>query len=148
MRTLLAAVLVAFLGVTACSPALSGKIDVADAEIVAPPPGVPTAAGYVKISNGTAKPVRLIGGTTEVAERVEIHQMSMDGGVMRMRQLSEGVEIPSAGSVIFSPNGMHLMLIGWKAPLKGTMVGVTLNFADAPPIDVQFALKALGGHEH
>ena len=150
MRAVLAgAVAICVAALMACSPAPSGKVEVSDASIVTPPPGAPTAAGYMKVSNGTAKAVRLLGGATSAAESVEIHEMSMDGGVMRMRQLSEGVEVPAGGSVVFSSGGMHLMLVGLKAPLaEGSTVPVTLTFDGAASIDVQFAVKAAGGHGH
>lgn len=79
--------------------AFSGSITVTEPWGRATPGGATGGVGYMTISNRGSKPIRLLGGTTVVAEAVEIHTMTMDGGVMRMRPLSEGVEAPAGGSV-------------------------------------------------
>lgn len=144
--------LAVFIGVavlSGCSPGPSGALTVSDAWAPATPPGVPVGAGYLKITNGTAKAVRLTGGSSAAAERVEIHSMSMDGGVMRMRPITEGVEVPAGGSIELSPGGMHLMLAGLKAPLTdGATVPLTLSFDGAEAVAVQLMVKAPGGHGH
>lgn len=144
--------LVFFIGVVVlggCSPAPSSALTVSDAWAPVTPPGVSIGAGYLKITNGTAKVVRLTGGASAAAESVEIHSMSMDGGVMRMRPMTEGVEVPPGASIELSPGGMHLMLVGLKAPLtEGMNVPLTLSFEGAEPAAVQLTVKAPGGHGH
>src|SRR5262249_16359064 len=65
----------------------------------ATPKGASVAGGYMKITNNGATPDRLTGGTTEAAKKFEIHEMSMDGGVMKMRELPNGIEIPPGATV-------------------------------------------------
>lgn len=145
----LGAVALLVVAIASCSRAPSGAIAVSNAWASATPPGASTGAGYLTISNGTAKAVRLTGGSSAAAENVELHEMSMDGDVMRMRPLPDGIEIPSGGSVEFGPGGKHLMLVGLKAPLvEGATVPVTLTFDGASPIEVLLSVKAPGGHGH
>ena len=64
----------------------------------------------MKITNTGTTPDRLVGGATEVAKRFEIHEMSMDGGVMKMRELANGLEIPPGATVELKPGSYHLMM--------------------------------------
>ncbi len=81
----------------------------------------------------------MFGGSSPVAARVEVHEMKMDGNVMQMRQLKDGLEVPAGGTAELAPGGTHLMFIGITQPLKqGDMVPVTLEFAKAGKVEVQF----------
>jgi copper(I)-binding protein len=76
---------------------------------------------------------------------VEIHEMKMEGNVMRMRELEHGLEIKPGATVALAPGGFHLMMMGLKAPLKqGEKVPVTLTFEKAGSIDVELEVKAMG----
>jgi copper(I)-binding protein/uncharacterized protein YcnI len=111
----------------------------------ATPPGAPTGAAYLTITNHGAEPDVLIGGSTPQADKVEFHQSTMDNGIMKMRPATNGVSIPAGGTVEFKPDGYHVMLIGLKAPLRsGTMLPVTLRFAKAGSIEVVFAVEPIG----
>lgn len=79
------------------------------------PPGR-MMAGYVTIRNVSASDIVLVGGESERFDRVEIHTMSMDEGVMRMRRLDQLV-VPAGETVELAPRGLHLMLIGPKETL-------------------------------
>lgn len=106
------------------------------------PPGAPTGGGYLTIVNTGPKPDRLLGGSTQAAARLEVHEMSMDGAIMRMRKLDDGVAIPPGGTVELKPGGMHIMLIGLKAPLKvGDRVPAILRFERAGEVKVEFAVE-------
>jgi periplasmic copper chaperone A len=136
-----------------CSPAPSGSaggIAVVDAWTNATPPGAAVGAGYMTIRNSGASPARLNGAASGAAERVEVHSMSMENGVMSMRPVEGGLEIPASGSVELKPGGLHLMLIGLKQPLtEGTTVPLTLVFESGARVDVALAVRAIGGgHEH
>lgn len=79
------------------------------------------------------------------ADRVEIHTMTMDGGIMRMRQLPDGIAIPAGTTASLKPGGNHIMLIGLKAPLvESALVPLALNFAGAGTIKVQMKVEAAG----
>jgi copper(I)-binding protein len=98
------------------------------------------------IANDGAVAVRLVGGECAAAERVEVHAMSMEGGVMRMRPVAGGLEIPAGGAVELKPAGMHLMLIGLRRPLAtGESVGLTLIFDNGARIEAPLAVRAMGG---
>lgn len=109
----------------------------------------PTArvgAGYMTIANGGAAPDRLVAASTAAAGRVEVHEMRMDGGVMRMRELAGGLDVPMRGEVALRPGGYHLMLLDLRAPLKeGTMVPVTLVFERAGRVEVELKVEPAGG---
>jgi hypothetical protein len=138
---------VLLLGVAACSRDFaSGKITVTEPWTRATPPGASVGAGYMTIANDGARPVRLLGGETPVAEKVEVHAMSMDGGVMRMRPLTNGLEVPAGGEVELKPGGMHLMLIGMKRPLiEGESVAITLVFDGGVRLDAVLSVEGIGG---
>jgi hypothetical protein len=105
-------------------------------------------AGYTIITNNGTTADQLVSATTPAADKVEFHTMSMDGGVMKMRPLPDGIAIPAGGTAKLAPGGSHLMLIGLKAPLvEGTLVPLTLNFAKAGPVKVELKVEAAGAAE-
>jgi len=107
------------------------------------PPGAPTAAGYLTITNNGAKPDRLLGGETPMAAKIEIHSMSMTGNIMRMREVAGGLAIAPGQTVKFDPSDYHLMLIGPKRPFKvGDHIPATLRFAGAGEVKVEFYVQA------
>ena len=112
----------------------------------ATPKNAPVAGGYLKIINTGTTPDRLTGGSVEVAKRFEVHDMSMDGGVMKMRELKDGLEIPPGATVELKPSSYHIMMMGLAHPLaKGERVKGSLTFEKAGKIDVEFAVEAMGG---
>ena len=84
----------------------------------ATPGGTTVAGGYVKLTNTGKEPDRLIGGTFARAKSVEVHLMTSEMGVMKMRQVTEGVELPPGVPVELKPGGLHLMLMGLSEGLK------------------------------
>lgn len=114
------------------SEVVVGGLRVSGAWVRATPiPGV-SGAGYMRISNIGNTADTLLGGSTSLAERLEIHQMANVEGVMQMRELPDGVVIPAGGSVELAPSGTHLMLIQVDHALRaGETVPVALRFAKA-----------------
>ncbi len=132
-------------------PVKAGNLTLINAFSRATLPGAKVGGGYLKIDNAASEPDRLIGGSTPAAERVEVHEMTMNGNVMQMRQLENGLEIPAGGSAELAPGGLHLMFINIVKPLKeGDMIPVTLEFAKAGKVEVQFMVGAANaaGMEH
>lgn len=85
---------------------------------------------------------RLIAVETTAADHGEIHTMSMDGGVMRMRKLPDGLALPAGKAVALKPGADHIMLIGPKAALKeGAKVPMTLKFKTGAPVTVEAVVK-------
>ncbi|MHC1547059.1 copper chaperone PCu(A)C [Phyllobacterium sp. K27] len=120
-----------------------GDLTLSNAFTRATLPGAKVGGGYLKITNSASEPDRLIGGSTPAAERVEVHEMKMNGDIMQMRQLKEGLEIPAGETVELSPGGLHLMLMNIVKPLKeGDMIPVTLEFTKTGKIEVQFMVGA------
>ena len=110
------------------------------------PKGVKTGAAYMTIVNGGTSPDRLIGATTEIAERAEIHRTTTtDNGVMRMRLQPDGIAIPTAGEIKLQPaSEYHIMLVGLSEPLQeGMKIPLVVKFEKAGSIAVELAVEAL-----
>src|SRR3954462_14281291 len=113
---LLAAMLATTLTVAATAASAheykAGSLEIKHPWSRATPKGATVAGGYLKIINTGAAPDRLVGGSTEVAGKFEIHEMSTDDGVMKMRMLGNGIEIKPGQTVEFKPGSYHLMFVG------------------------------------
>jgi hypothetical protein len=97
-----------------------------------------TGAVFMLLVNDGAEADRLLGGSTDVAEVVEIHETTMEGEVMKMRMLPDGLEIPAKGEVLLKPGGYHVMLIGMKQDLKpGDPFTVDLEFEKSGTVTVE-----------
>lgn len=116
------------------------------------PPAAMTGAGYALILNPGPIEDRLLGGSSAVADAVEVHSMTTNGGIMRMRPVTGGLAVPAGGSVALRPGGYHLMLTGLKRPLRrGETVEIRLRFARGGNVPVRFRVQPIdfqptGGH--
>jgi copper(I)-binding protein len=109
------------------------------------PGGAKIAGGYLKITNDGAASDRFVGAKSVAADHVEIHEMSMSDGVMKMRPLPNGLEIKPGETVELKSGGYHLMFMDLKQPLKqGDSLKATLQFEKAGSLDVNFGVNALG----
>ena len=148
-RPLLAAALLAFgLRATVAASATperhAGAIAIRRPWIRPVPPGVPAGAAYVTLVNAGGTADRILGGSTPVAEHLEIHQMALSHGIMTMRAAAGGLAIPPHATVVLEPGGFHIMLTGLQGPLRaGERVPVTLVFQRAGRIVVPFTVEAL-----
>ncbi|EIM29171.1 DUF1775 domain-containing protein [Microvirga lotononidis] len=112
----------------------------------ATPGGAKVGGGYVSITNTGATPDRLIGGSFPLASKVEVHEMRLDGDVMRMKPVEGGLEIKPGATVELKPGGYHLMFMDLKEPLKeGQTVKGTLVFEKAGSVEVEYAVRGMGG---
>lgn len=106
-------------------------------------PNAPVAGGFLTIENTGAEADLLISATSDVAGETQIHEMAMEGDVMKMRQLVDGLEIPAGETVVLAPGGFHIMFMGLKQPLvEGESVTVTLTFEKAGSVDVVLPVEA------
>ncbi|MBI1416541.1 MAG: copper chaperone PCu(A)C [Limimaricola sp.] len=106
-------------------------------------PGAPVAGGFVTIQNTGTEDDTLIGAASDLAGHMEVHEMKMDGQVMKMRQLEGGLPIPAGQTVVLKPGGFHVMFMDLKGPLvEGQMVDVTLTFAKAGSVVVPLMIGA------
>jgi hypothetical protein len=111
-------------------------------------PGQEVGGAFMAITNSGTGTDRLLGGSTPVAGEVQVHTVSMDGGVMRMRQLEGGLDIPAGQTVTLKPGSFHIMLMQLKQPLtQGEGVPLTLQFEKAGNVDVQLAVQPIGTEE-
>jgi len=99
--------------------------------------GQSVGGAFMTIANVGPSDDRLLGGSSPVAAQVQLHTMSMEGGVMRMRQVQGGLAIPARGNLELKPGGFHIMFIGLKQPLTlGAKPEYSLKFAKAGTIKV------------
>lgn len=112
----------------------------------ATPPGAQVAGGYFTVANEASTPDRLVSIASDISEKAEMHEMTVKDGVMTMRPVQGGLEIPAGGKLELAPGGYHLMFIGLKQPPKaGETFAATLTFEKAGSIPVEFAVEAMGG---
>ncbi|MGO4389626.1 DUF1775 domain-containing protein [Microvirga sp. 2YAF29] len=120
----------------------------------ATPGGAKVGGGYLRITNTGSTPDRLTGGSFTGASRVEVHEMSLENDVMRMKQVQGGLEIKPGATVEFKPGGYHLMFMDLKEPLKeGQTIKGTLVFEKAGAVNVEYSVRGMGGapaaeHKH
>ena len=132
------------------SPARADEVKAGDLVITqawsrATPNGAKTAGAYLTIENKGSAPDRLIGGSSDVADKVEVHEMTMNNGVMKMRPLDQGLTIEPGKTVKLAPGGYHLMLLDLKSPLKrGDKVPITLEFEKAGKVQVSLDVEGVG----
>jgi len=120
-----------------------GSVQIENAYTRATVPGQQVAGGFMKIENKGAAD-QLISASSPVSGEVQLHEMAMEGNVMRMRQVKE-VVVPAGGTVELKPGGLHLMFINIKAPLTaGETVPVKLKFAKAGEVEVKMPVNVTG----
>jgi copper(I)-binding protein len=124
---------------------VAGGLKISAAWTRATPKGAPVGGGYLTISNNGTASDRLIGGSSDTATRFEIHDMSMDNGVMKMRPVEAGIEIKPGQTVELKPGGYHVMFVGLKKPFEqGDHVKATLKFEKAGDVSVDFTVEGIG----
>jgi len=144
------AFVLAIVSYVAAAPALTEEVKAGDLVISqawsrATPGGAKIGGGYLTIENKGSTPDRLLGASADVADRVQIHEMAMNNGVMTMRPLDKGVAIEPGKTVMLAPGGYHLMLLDLKSPLKqGDRFPVTLEFEKAGKVKVLLDVQAIG----
>ena len=115
--------------------------------------GQTAGGGFLTLTNSGKAADTLTGGSSALAAKVDVHTMTMEGGVMCMRPLKDGLPVPAGQTVELKPGGLHIMLTGLKRPLKrGETVPVTLSFAKAGKVIVKFAVQPVtyagGDNDH
>ena len=134
----------------AALPAQAEDVTVGGLKISAPwaratPKGASVGGGYMKITNTGTASDRLIGGSTDISGSFEVHEMKMEGDVMKMRPVAGGLEIKPGQTVTFDPSGYHVMFVDLKEQLvQGERFKATLEFAKAGKVDVDFAIEGIG----
>jgi periplasmic copper chaperone A len=111
------------------------------------PMAADVAAGFVTIANQGQEDDRLIKAETTISTMTQIHDMKMEGDVMKMFELTQGIAIPAGSTVELKPKSLHLMFMGLaKPPVEGEHFTATLTFEKAGSVEVTFDVKALDAH--
>jgi copper(I)-binding protein len=122
-----------------------GSIHISQPWSRATPKGAVTGAGYMVITNKGDAPERVNCVADDASGQCQIHSMTMEGGVMKMRPVEGGLEIKPGESVSLRPGGNHMMFLALKHPLEqGQTVKATLKFDHAGTIDVDYPVLAIG----
>ena len=123
----------------------AGDLVISQAWSRATPNGAKIGGGYLSIANKGSAPDRLVGVSGDVAGKIEVHEMAINDGVMKMRPLDKGLAIEPGKTVKLAPGGYHLMMMDLKNPLKqGDKVPVTLEFEKAGKVQVTLDVQAVG----
>src|SRR6266853_6341184 len=131
------------------APALAEEVKAGDLVITqawsrATPGGAKVAGGYLTIENKGSTPDRLIGGSADVADKVQVHEMATNNGVMTMRPLDKGLVIEPGKTVKLAPGGYHLMMLELKGALKqGDKLPVTLEFEKAGKVNLSLEVHGV-----
>ncbi len=125
-----------------------GPINISQPFTRATLPNAPVGGGFLTIENTGTEPDRLVSATSPASDVVQIHEMAMEGNVMKMRQLADGLEIPAGETVVLAPGGFHLMFMGLKqAFVEGETIEVTLVFEKAGTVEVSLPVGAVAASE-
>ncbi len=130
----------------AVQPIKPGDLTITAPSVRAMVPGAKVAGGFLTIANGGKEADKLVAVSTAGVKRVEIHEMSMQDNVMKMRKLDGGLALPAGETVTLKSGGYHLMFIQPEKPYKeGETVPVTLEFEKAGKVDVNFPVTPQSG---
>ena len=134
--------------------AYAQTVDVKDAWVRTSVPGQKATGAFMKL---TAKDgAKLVAASSPVAGVTEVHEMKMEGDIMRMKAVAGGLDLPAGKTVELKPGGYHVMLMDLKAALpKDSTVPLTLVFKDAKGVESRLELKLpvaaapmAGAHKH
>lgn len=119
----------------------AGTLALSDLQIRSAGKGMPTTAAYLAIANTGKTADKLLSVDCACAAAAMMHRSETKGGIASMAMLT-AVDIPAGGKLVFEPNGLHIMLVGLKAPLKqGGVQMMTLTFQKAGPVKAAFAVR-------
>ncbi|MCU7553241.1 copper chaperone PCu(A)C [Alteromonas sp. ASW11-19] len=141
-------------GLVLATQSFAASVTVHDAHARATFPMAQSGAVYLALTNTSDKPVTVTGVTVDaaVADDAQIHTTDMQGDVMQMREVTDGVTLAPGQKVAFAPGGYHIMLLGLKNGLdEGNSVDLTLQLTSGETVDVTAAIKAIDkqtGHHH
>ena len=120
----------------------AGTVEITGAWARATPGGAENGAAYLTIRSPQGD--RLAGAATPLADKAELHAMTMDGGIMRMREL-DAIDLPAGQPVTLKPGATHIMLVGLKQKLQtGQSVPLTLRFEKAGTREIAVAVGKVG----
>lgn len=138
----------------AITPAPAGQvIALGDLKLVGPfsratPPRAPTGGAYFTIVDTGTEGDRLLSASTPLADEVQMHEMSVQNDIMRMRQVTAGLRVPEGGELALTPSGTHIMLVGLKQPLlQGETLPLTLVFERSGTITLDIPIASVAARQ-
>ncbi|MDX5593120.1 copper chaperone PCu(A)C [Pseudovibrio sp. SPO723] len=122
-----------------------GEVSISNAWTRATPPKAKAGGGFLTIANDGSQAVVLKSAASDVAKRTEIHEMAVTDGIMKMREMKDGLSIAPGETLELKPGGYHVMFMGiHEAFTEGETVSVTLMFEPGGPVDVQMPVHKMG----
>jgi periplasmic copper chaperone A len=122
-----------------------GSIQISQPWARATPKGASSGAAYMTVSNSGTTAQRLSCVSSDAAGECQIHEMTMDGGVMKMRPVQGGLEVKPGETVTLKPGSFHIMLVGLKQPLQaGNSLNATFKIEGGNTVEVEFPISAIG----
>jgi len=146
----IASPIAAVFALLAVIPAQAADVDLGSIHIAQPwaratPKGATAGAAYMTITNNGKTPDRVNCVSSDASGQCQIHSMTMEDGVMKMRPVEGGLEIKPGETVILKPASFHVMLLELKHPLEqGNTIKTTLKFDNAGTVDLSFPIAAIG----
>ncbi|WP_430256602.1 copper chaperone PCu(A)C [Neorhizobium sp. DAR64872/K0K18] len=127
-----------------------GMLKISGGYVRAMLPGQPVGGCYLVIRNTGSENDRLVSASSPLSPAVEIHEMSMQGQIMKMRRLDGGISVPAGQTVELKPSGLHLMFTKVATPFKqGESVPLTLNFEHTGRLELSLPVEAFRpGNQH
>ena len=132
------------------APSYAHAFKLGDLEIKHPwsratPKSAKVGGGYLTVINHGAMPDRLLSVSSPTAGKVELHEMTVQDGIMKMRPMPNGIVIEPGKTVALAPGGLHIMFLDLAAPFEqGKSFAAKLTFEKAGEVDVTFAVEAIG----
>ena len=129
-------------------PVTVGDLEISGAFSRATLPNAPVGAGYFTITNTGTVDDTLVSARSPVAAKTQIHQMKLEGDVMKMSEVEGGLVIPAGETVTLTPGGLHIMFMDLRqAFAEGSNVPVTLTFEKAGSVDIELAVGPINAAE-
>ena len=120
-----------------------GNITITGAFSRATLPNAPVGGGFLTLTNAGSVDDVLVSASAPIAAETQLHEMAMEGDVMKMRQLKEGIPVPAGQTVTLAPGGLHIMFMGLNGPIvEGQSIPVTLTFQQAGTVTLDMAVGA------
>mgnify|MGYP000140310943 FL=1 len=124
------------------APATAGSLTLTEGFAFATLPNQPVAGGFMTIANTGEADDRLVAASSDIAAVMQIHTMAMDGDVMVMREMPDGLPLPAGETVVLQPGGFHIMFMQLNGPLvEGETVPVTLTFESGAEVAVDLPVR-------
>lgn len=124
-------------------PSLAAKVSVEKGYVRATIPGTQVSSAYMVIKNPTNKALSLIGVSSNVSDKVELHEHAISDGMMKMRQI-EAINVPANGELVLQPAGYHVMIFNLQQPLQeNDTLSLTLDFAETDDLSITLPIESI-----